>query len=99
MNQKLRGAISLAMKAGAITSGGEKSLEAIRKGKAFLVIVATDASENTKKRFRDSSSFYEVIYKECFLMDELGGLIGKADRAVCVVTDEGFANMISSKLN
>ena len=40
---------------------GEFAVEnAIKQGSAVLVIIATDASDNTKKKFRDSCSFYNT---------------------------------------
>ena len=42
-------------------ASGEFSTEkAVKDGRAWLVIVASDASENTQKHFRDMTTFYEV---------------------------------------
>ena len=52
--------LGLAAKAGKIVSGEFSTEKAIKSGKAFLVIVSEEASENTKKIFRDKCSFYEI---------------------------------------
>ena len=59
--------IGLAQKAGKIVSGEFATEKAVKTGKAALVIVAGDASENTKKMFTNMCAFYEVpvyIYSE-----------------------------------
>ena len=52
--------LGLAAKAGKIVSGEFSTEKAIKSGKAFIVIVSEEASENTKKMFRDKCSFYEI---------------------------------------
>ena len=52
--------IGLAQKAGKIVSGEFATEKAVKTGKAALVIVAGDASENTKKMFTNMCAFYEV---------------------------------------
>ena len=86
--------IGIAAKAGKIVSGEFSTEKAIKEFKAYLVIVAGDASENTKKKFRNSTEFYEVKYIELSNKDELGQCIGKEFRASIAVTDENLANAI-----
>ena len=65
---------------------------------AALVIVAGDASENTKKKFRDMCEFYEVpiyFYKD---KDTLGHAMGKEFRASLAILDEGFAKEITKQM-
>ena len=53
MTDKALSMIGLATKAGKIASGEFAVESAVRKGKACLVIIASDASDNTKKSFND----------------------------------------------
>lgn len=79
------------MKAGKIVSG-EVGCESTVKGKkAKLIIVASDASENTKTKFTNSARFYGVDIIEYGTKAELGYAVGKAERSVIAVTDEGFS--------
>ena len=48
--QKAMNLIGLAMRAGKLITGEELTIAEIRKQKAKLVFVATDASENTRKK-------------------------------------------------
>ena len=47
---KVMNLMGLAMRAGKLITGEELTIAEIRKQKAKLVFVATDASENTRKR-------------------------------------------------
>lgn len=98
-NKKVLGTLGLAMKAGNVVSGEFMTEKAIRGGEAALVIVAGDASANTKKKFRNSCSFYHVLYA-CFGdKDSLGRAVGKEFRASLAVTDSGFAQSIGKNLD
>ena len=65
---KVLSLIGLAMKAGKCASGETMTESETKAGKAFLVIVARDASDNTKKKFRDMCKYYRVPI--CFYGDK-----------------------------
>ena len=91
--------VSLEMKTEKIASGEFSVEKAVKSYKAYLVIVADDASDNTKKMFNNMCTFYKVpIY---FYSDKvtLGSAMGKEKRASIAVLDEGFAKNIESKIN
>ena len=86
--------ISLATKAGKTASGEFCTEKEVKLGGACLVIVATDASKNTKKKFRNMCDFYEVPIYFYGDKDTLGHAMGKELRATLAVTDAGFAKGI-----
>lgn len=98
MNQdKILSMIGLATKAGRCVSGEFSVEKAIKMGNAFLVVIADDVSERTRKNFTDSCSYYEiplVIYKD---KETLGHSMGKQFRASLAITDEGFAKSLLTK--
>ena len=49
--------LGIAAKAGGVASGEFSTEKAVKDGRAWLVIVASDASENTQKHFRDMTTF------------------------------------------
>ncbi|BDP50254.1 50S ribosomal protein L7/L12 [Enterococcus faecium] len=53
--QKAMNLIGLAMRAGKLITGEELTIAEIRKQKAKLVFVATDASENTRKKIKPAA--------------------------------------------
>ena len=86
--------ISLATKAGKTASGEFCTEKEVKTGYAELVIVAEDASENTKKKFKNMCEFYEVPIYVYGDKDTLGHAMGKEFRATLAVTDPGFAKGI-----
>jgi ribosomal protein L7Ae-like RNA K-turn-binding protein len=91
---RLASLLGLAQKAGKLVSGEEAVEHAVRSGKARLVLVAGDASDNTKKSYRDLSSYYQVACYEGLSKDEFGHATGKPPRAALAVTDAGFAKAV-----
>lgn len=86
--------ISLATKAGKVASGEFCTEKEVKSGTAELVIVAQDASENTKKKFQNMCEFYEVPIYVYADKDTLGHAIGKEFRASLAITDYGFVKGI-----
>ena len=93
-NNKILSLIGLATKAGKTVSGEFATEKSVKTGKGLLVIVADDASENTKKKFRNMCEYYEVPV--FFLSDKegLGKAMGKEFRASLAIQDENFAKAI-----
>ena len=90
---------SLAARAGAVKSGEFSTEKSIKDGRARLVIVAEDASDNTKKMFTDMCRYYEVPLHIFGTKEELGHWIGKAYRASICILDEGIAKSVIKKIN
>ena len=59
-NSKVLSMLGLAAKAGKVASGEFSTEKEVKSGNACLVIVAEDASDNTKKLFRNMCKYYEV---------------------------------------
>ena len=91
--------LGMATKAGKTVSGEFATQKAIKEGKAKLVIVAEDASDNTKKLFADKCTYYNVPIFVAGKMDELGRMTGHEKRASVAVTDKGFGDILTERLN
>lgn len=90
--------VSLATKAGKTASGEFCTEKEVKTGMAELVIVAEDASDNTKKKFKNMCNFYEVPIYFYGDKDTLGHAMGKEFRASLAILDEGFAKGIRKQL-
>jgi ribosomal protein L7Ae-like RNA K-turn-binding protein len=91
MSDRIYSFVGLAARARKLSSGDESCERAMKAGKVYLVIVTEDASENTKKRFRDMCSYRDTPIR-CFGEKErLGKAIGKDVRSVVAITDRNFA--------
>lgn len=97
-DKKIYSLIGLAKKAGGVDSGEFMTEKSVKTGKSKLVIVAVDASENTKKNFRDMTAYYKVPYVEFGDKEGLGSAIGCELRASLSLRNEGLAKQIVSKI-
>lgn len=86
--------IGMAQRAHGVGSGEFMTETTVKEGRAYLVIVACDASANTKKNFTNMCAFYRVPYREYGTKETLGHAIGKEYRASLSVTNEGLAREI-----
>lgn len=100
MNQKnsILSMLSLATKAGKTVSGEFSTETAVKAGKACLVLIAEDASANTKKMFMNMCNYYKVPLYIFSTKLELGHCMGKEKRASMAITDDGFADAVKKKL-
>ena len=93
-DKKAAGLIGLATKAGKTVRGEETVLKNIRSAKAYVVIISLEASDGTKKKFKDKCSYYGIPYIEAFSRKELGELLGKEQGTSAAVIDKGFGEAI-----
>ena len=91
--------LGLARKAGKLAVGEFLTENAIYSKKAVLVIVAEDASGNTKKKFTDRCNHHKVELRFYKTKAELGNATGSTLKASMAVLDEGFAKAILNILN
>ena len=95
---KVLSLLGIAAKANGIASGEFQTEHSVKDGTAWLVIVAEDASDNTKKHFHDMTTFYEVPMYVYSNKEMLGHAIGKEFRASLAVNSENFATNIEGKI-
>ncbi len=94
MSDKFLGMIGLAKRAGKIQTGEDICARAVRGGYSRLIIIACDASENTKKSMTNTCKYYKVKYIEAATKSELGHYTGADCRAVVSINDDNFAKAI-----
>ena len=84
--------LSLARKAGFAELGEEPVGAMSRTGKAYLIIVASDASDHTWRR---AKSYAAGTEQQCVRMpqskDEMGFAIGRQELAIAAITDPSLA--------
>ena len=99
VEKKVFSYLGLATKAGNLASGEFMTEKTVKEGKAKLVFVAMDASDNTKKMFTNMCTFYKVPLYFFSNKVDLGHAIGKEFRASLVLLDKGLADTIEKQLN
>ena len=97
--QKVLNLIGLATKAGKTASGELMTEKSVKSGKAFLVIVSEEASDNTRKMFTNMCTYYEVPLYYFGKKEELDRAMGKEMRASLAIVDGGFAGALEKLMN
>ena len=85
--------LGLASRARKIVTG-ETLIKKIRTNAIYLVIIASDASDNTKKKFIDKCTSYNVDYIVTSSREELSS---KNNRVALGIQDAGFAKSLKEK--
>ena len=93
-NSNVYSMLSIARKAGKVRSGEFSTEKSVKTGRSFLVVIAGDASDNTKKKFADMCSYYEVPCVQYGNKEDLGRCIGCQVRTSISVEDEGLAGSV-----
>ena len=88
---RLYNAIGLCQRAGKARSGAFAAENAIRSGKAKLVLLEEGASEATKTHYEHLCAAHGV---PLVLVETVGSAIGKDAHIVMAVTDPSFRDMI-----
>lgn len=89
--------LGLASRARKIVTG-ETLINKIRSNQVYFVIIATDASDNTKKRLTDKCTSYDVDYIITSSINELSKAVGKNNRVALGIQDAGFAKNLKEKI-
>lgn len=90
--------IGICQKARKLVSGEFPCKQAVLSNRACLVIVAEDASENTKKLFKDKCIYRKI---QCIFWgkkEKLGNILGKEQRAVIAILDKNLALKLSEMI-
>lgn len=96
--KKVYNLLGIATKSRNVASGEFSTEKAVKEHKAALVIVAGDASDNTKKMFTNMCTYYNVPIYFFGDKDNIGHAMGKEFRASLAVFDKGLADAIEKIL-
>lgn len=93
--------IGLAYRASKVVSGNDMILDEVAKGKVKLLLIATDISKNTLDKFLGTVAKFDREIPAYKFADKysLGSAIGKPDRALVGITDEGFSKKLELMLD
>ena len=98
MMEKALSYVSLAKRAGQLASGAFTAEKAVKDKSARLVLVAVDASENTRKHFRDMCAYRGIPMRVTGSKRLLGKSVGEEERTVLAVLSEGLAAAVLKTL-
>ena len=98
MAKTLEGLLSMAQRAGKVASGGFVVEEAVAKGKAELILIASDSAAETKEKFSGLAEKHNIKAYEVLDKDRLGQCLGKEFRAVAALLDKGFSKEAEKRI-
>jgi ribosomal protein L7Ae-like RNA K-turn-binding protein len=90
--------LGLALKSGNLITGESNIINKIRQGSVKLVIVALDASDNTKKLYHNKCNYYNIKCLELGTIDEISSAIGKKNRVAVGICDAGLSKGLLAKI-
>lgn len=94
INKKILGLVGLAARARKICFGADSVEEKIIKHKVKIVIIANDASNRTKEKFKklsESNNIDSILFSN---IEELSKAIGKENKAIIGIEDINLAKEI-----
>ena len=100
MNKERMGkALGLCRRAGKITAGTGLVRDEIRKGKAALVLLASDAAKNTEDRILPLAEKKKIPVERISLTkEEIGRAIGRKKETPCVCVPGEFVDLVRTQL-
>ena len=100
MNEtKLKNLLGLAQRARLLVSGNFQVNEALKFEKVKLLIVTTDASERSFAEYEKFSAEKNLPLLRALTKETLGQCLGKGERTVAAVLDDGFTRSIQKLLS
>lgn len=99
MTDRIYSFLGLATKAGKLVSGDETCERALNRSLASLVIVAEDASHNTKKKFTDACNYRNIAIRVFGQKEMLGKFTGKNIRSVVAILDKSFSKRLMEMID
>jgi len=99
MDSNLLSMLGLARRAGHLEAG-EEPVDAITRAKdARLLLLASDAADNTRRRVEHFAQNGACLWLRVpFTKDELGHAVGRTSCAIVALTDIGFASAVARRL-
>lgn len=89
-----KGALGLAYVAKKLAIGTDEVVKLLQQKKLYKVLLANDASDNTRKKIIDKTNTYQVELIQTYSSDILSSAIGKKNIKVIGIKDKGFSMML-----
>ena len=99
MTDKVLGLLGLMRRAGAIAIGLDNTADAVREGKAQLLLLSRDAAEHARRKAKNLANGRSFMTAELpYTREELAASLGVSGCAAAAVTDLGFAGALMKEL-
>ena len=92
MNKRSLNYLGIAKRSGNLICGTDMVVKSLPSKTIKIILLASDASENTKDKIIKKAFYYQIQVCEIFDSYELSKAIGKDHVMVMAITDEGLKN-------
>lgn len=98
IEKKVMNLLGMAQRANQIVSGEYAVQKAIQEKRVYLLLIANDCADETRKTYTDLAEKYNVPFHYLLTREKLGQCIGKNFRAAAVLLDSGFSKAVEKWL-
>ena len=99
MRERILGLLGLMRRAGAVSPGEDQAGDAVKAGKAKLLLFSADVADNARRKAENLSNGRNVqLVPLPFDRGELGAAMGLGSCSMAAVTDLGFADALMKLL-
>ncbi len=99
MEDKALGLLGLMRRARAVEIGTDGACDAVRAGRAKLLILSADIADNARRKAENAANGRRVLLLPVhYLRAELGAALGMGDCSMAAITDIGFAQAFAKQL-
>ncbi|MDY2960638.1 MAG: L7Ae/L30e/S12e/Gadd45 family ribosomal protein [Hornefia sp.] len=99
LSSKLSGYLGFAAKSRGLQTGYNTNLLLIEKRRVKLLIVAEDASQNTKKKMTQKCKANETEYRIFGTKEDLSKITGRYESSTFAITDDNFSKVIKDEID
>ncbi|MCR5482310.1 MAG: ribosomal L7Ae/L30e/S12e/Gadd45 family protein [Clostridia bacterium] len=99
MRKKIYSYLGFATKSGNLMCGFNTCTAAMRRGRAKLLLVAEDISENTGEKIIREAEKTRTVWRKCLDMKSLSEITGEDNAGIFAVTDDNFAKVILTEID
>ena len=99
MEDKALGLLGLMRRARAVEPGTDGACDAVKEGKAKLLLISADISDTARRKAENAANGRRVLVQPIhYTRAELASAFGMDDCSMAAVTDIGFANAFAKIL-
>lgn len=91
--------LGLIKRSGSLVEGYNKCEEVIKNKRLYLILLSSDCSESTKRKFIQYCSKYNILYIESFKKEDLGMSIGRREISILGITDKNMSTKLITLWN
>ena len=99
MEDKALGLLGLMRRARAVEIGADSACDAVKAGKAKLLLLSADVADNARRKAENVTNGRRVlVLPVSYTRAELGSAFGLGECSMAAITDLGFANAFAKTL-